>query len=117
MRFLITGTAGFIGFHLARRLLADGHIVHGIDGLTPYYDPALKRTRHEILQESDAFTAHILMLEDDVRLVEVAKAAMPEVVVHLAAQAGVRYSLENPRAYIGVAGDTLHSSRRGQGYL
>ena len=100
MRFLITGSAGFIGFHLARRLLADGHIVHGVDGLTPYYDPVLKRARHEILQKSDAFTAHILMLEDEARLNEAAKAAKPDVIVHLAAQAGVRYGLENPRAYI-----------------
>ena len=100
MRFLITGTAGFIGFHLARRLLADGHTVHGVDGLTPYYDPALKQARHTILQESAAFTPHIVMLEDHARLAEAAKAAAPEVVVHLAAQAGVRYSLENPRAYI-----------------
>jgi len=100
MRLLITGTAGFIGFHLARRLLADGHTVHGVDGLTPYYDPALKQARHKILQESDAFTPHIVMLEDHDGLIEAAKAAAPEVVVHLAAQAGVRYGLENPRAYI-----------------
>lgn len=100
MRFLITGTAGFIGFHLARRLLADGHIVHGVDGLTPYYDPALKQARHHILEESVAFTPHIVMLEDRDRLAEAARAAAPDVIVHLAAQAGVRYSLENPRAYI-----------------
>jgi UDP-glucuronate 4-epimerase len=100
MRFLITGTAGFIGFHLARRLLAEGHVVHGVDGLTPYYDPALKEARHHILEESVAFTPHILMLEDQDRLAEAAHAAAPEVIVHLAAQAGVRYSLEHPRAYI-----------------
>ena len=100
MRFLITGTAGFIGFHLARRLLADGHVVHGVDGLTPYYDPALKQARHHILEESVAFTPHIAMLEDRERLDEAAKASAPDVIVHLAAQAGVRYSLEHPRAYI-----------------
>ncbi len=100
MRFLITGTAGFIGFHLARRLLADGHVVHGVDGLTPYYDPALKQARHHILEESVAFTPHIVMLEDQERLEEAAKASAPDVIVHLAAQAGVRYSLEHPRAYI-----------------
>jgi UDP-glucuronate 4-epimerase len=100
MRFLITGTAGFIGFHLSKRLLADGHVVHGIDGLTPYYDPGLKRARHAILEESQSFTAHIGMLEDAGRIAEVAHAAKPEVIVHLAAQAGVRYSLENPRVYV-----------------
>jgi len=100
MRFLITGTAGFIGFHLARRLLADGHIVHGVDGLTPYYDPALKQARHHILEESVAFTPHIVMLEDRERLEEAARASSPDVIVHLAAQAGVRYSLQHPRAYI-----------------
>lgn len=100
MRLLITGTAGFIGFHVARRLLADGHIVHGIDALTPYYDPALKRARHKILQKSESFTPHIVKLEDHDKLNEAAKAAAPEVIIHLAAQAGVRYSLENPRAFI-----------------
>jgi UDP-glucuronate 4-epimerase len=100
MRFLITGTAGFIGFHLARRLLADGHVVHGVDGLTPYYDPALKQARHHILEESVAFTPHVAMLEDRERLEEAASASAPDVIVHLAAQAGVRYSLEHPRAYI-----------------
>ena len=100
MRFLITGTAGFIGFHLARRLLADGHVVHGVDGLTPYYDLALKQARHHILEESVAFTPHIVMLEDQERLEEAASASAPDVIVHLAAQAGVRYSLEHPRAYI-----------------
>jgi UDP-glucuronate 4-epimerase len=86
MRFLITGTAGFIGFHLARRLLADGHVVHGVDGLTPYYDPALKQARHHILEESVAFTPHIAMLEDQERLDEAAKASAPDVIVHLAAR-------------------------------
>src|SRR6185312_3032461 len=100
MRFLITGTAGFIGFHLAKRLLADGHEVQGVDGMTPYYDVALKKARHAELAKSNHFTAHTLMLEDEARLAEVYKAAKPDIVVHLAAQAGVRYSLENPRAYV-----------------
>ncbi|HVT55931.1 MAG TPA: NAD-dependent epimerase/dehydratase family protein [Xanthobacteraceae bacterium] len=100
MRFLITGTAGFIGFHLARRLLADGHEVQGIDGMTPYYDVELKKKRHALLAQSNRFTAHLLMLEDEARLASIYRAAKPDVVVHLAAQAGVRYSLENPRAYI-----------------
>lgn len=100
MRFLITGTAGFIGFHLARRLLADGHEVQGVDGMTPYYDVELKKKRHALLAQSNRFTAHLLMLEDEARLVSVYRAAKPDIVVHLAAQAGVRYSLENPRAYV-----------------
>lgn len=102
MRILITGSAGFIGFHLARRLLAEKHIVHGVDGLTTYYDPELKKARHAILEESRAFTPHIVMLEDAAALREVASAAQPDVIVHLGAQAGVRYSLEAPRAYIGA---------------
>ena len=100
MRFLITGTAGFIGFHLARRLLADGHDVQGVDGLTPYYDVTLKKKRQGLLTKSNRFTAHRLMLEDEARLGSVYAEAKPDVVVHLAAQAGVRYSLENPRAYV-----------------
>jgi UDP-glucuronate 4-epimerase len=100
VRFLITGTAGFIGFHLAKRLLADGHVVAGVDGLTPYYDVNLKKKRHQILARSNLFTAHIAMLEDEKRLGAIFDAARPEVVIHLAAQAGVRYSLDNPRAYI-----------------
>jgi UDP-glucuronate 4-epimerase len=100
MRILITGTAGFIGFHLARRLLADGHQVVGVDGLTPYYDVALKKARHAELARAKGFTAHVAMLEDADKLAAIYDAAKPEVVLHLAAQAGVRYSLENPRAYI-----------------
>jgi len=100
MRFLLTGTAGFIGFHLAQRLLADGHAVTGIDGITPYYDQALKRARLARLADSAQFTAHELMLEQAGPLADIVAAAAPEIVVHLAAQAGVRYSIENPRAYI-----------------
>lgn len=100
MRYLVTGTAGFIGFHLARRLLEDGHHVVGFDGLTDYYDVALKRRRHAILAQSERFTPVIGMLEDAPALDRAAELAQPEVIVHLAAQAGVRYSLENPRSYI-----------------
>lgn len=100
MRLLITGSAGFIGFHLARRLLADGHVVHGIDSFTPYYDPDLKRARHDVLEGRDTFTPHVVSLEDEAGLRRAAAAAEPEVIVHMAAQAGVRYSLENPRAYV-----------------
>lgn len=99
MRFLVTGTAGFIGFHLARRLLHDGHAVVGIDGITPYYDQALKRRRLQLLTELAGFRAHETMLEDAARLHACIAAAQADVVVHLAAQAGVRGN-ENPRAYL-----------------
>ncbi|MEQ1944190.1 NAD-dependent epimerase/dehydratase family protein [Mesorhizobium sp. VNQ89] len=99
MRFLVTGTAGFIGFHLARRLLAEGHSVVGYDGMTPYYDVDLKRRRHEILGAKPDFAAVEAMLEDAPALRAAADKASPDVVVHLAAQAGVRYSLEQPHSY------------------
>jgi UDP-glucuronate 4-epimerase len=96
----ITGTAGFIGFHLARRLLAEGWTVAGYDGITPYYDVTLKHARHAALLQSPGFTATEAMLEDNAALSAAVTAAAPDVIVHLAAQAGVRYSLENPRAYV-----------------
>jgi UDP-glucuronate 4-epimerase len=100
MRFLITGTAGFIGFHLAKRLIESGHWVCGVDGMTPYYDIKLKHARHALLARSNAFNAHVVMLEDNSALRGIAEDDRPDVIVHLAAQAGVRYSLENPRAYV-----------------
>lgn len=100
MRYLITGTAGFIGFHLAKRLLDEGHFVVGFDGMTQYYDVALKEARHAILGRSNGFKPVIGMLEDKAALDHAAELAEPDVIVHLAAQAGVRYSLENPRSYV-----------------
>ncbi len=100
MRILVTGTAGFIGFHLARRLLADGHEVAGVDGLTDYYDIELKRRRHAILERAPGFAPHILRLEDEAALAAAAGGFRPEIIVHLAAQAGVRHSLEAPRSYV-----------------
>jgi UDP-glucuronate 4-epimerase len=100
MNFFITGSAGFIGFHLCRRLLSEGHVVTGFDGFTPYYDVSLKEARHAILGTSKAFTGIVGMLEDVNALGVAARASKPDIIIHLAAQAGVRYSLENPRAYI-----------------
>ncbi len=100
MRFLITGTAGFIGFHLAKRLLEAGHDVVGFDGMTPYYDVRLKAARHAILARFPSFQPVEGRLEDAAALGQAAELARPDVIVHLAAQAGVRYSLENPKAYV-----------------
>lgn len=100
MRYLITVTAGFIGFHVAKRLIDEGHFVVGFDGMTPYYDVTLKERRHAILQRSNGFKAVTAMLEDRAALDRAAELAEPEVIIHLAAQAGVRYSLENPKAYV-----------------
>jgi len=99
-RVFITGTAGFIGYHLARLLLAEGHTVHGFDGYTDYYDISLKRRRESLLLQNDGYSSTEAMLEDNDRLSGAIDAFAPEVIVHLAAQAGVRYSLENPRAYV-----------------
>lgn len=100
MRFLVTGTAGFIGFHLARRLIADGHEVTGVDGMTDYYDVELKKSRHALLKRHNGFSKRLLLLEDADALAATAEEARPDVIVHLAAQAGVRYSIEAPRSYI-----------------
>ena len=99
-RVFITGTAGFIGYHLAALLLDEGMTVHGYDGMTDYYDVTLKRRRHDMLHRHAAFTATEARLEDQAALDAAIDAFAPDEIVHLAAQAGVRYSLENPRAYL-----------------
>jgi UDP-glucuronate 4-epimerase len=96
----ITGTGGFIGFHLAELLLQEGWAVAGFDGMTDYYDVRLKERRIEILSQHPKFTFTQAMLEDNEAVQAAVAAAAPDIIVHLAAQAGVRYSLENPRAYI-----------------
>lgn len=100
MKIFITGSAGFIGFHLAKRLLADGHQVMGFDGMTAYYDPELKQARHALLRRSNAFSAVEAMLEDKGALDEAIASFAPDAIVHLAAQAGVRYSIERPDTYV-----------------
>ncbi len=100
MDCFITCTAGFIGFHLAKLLLEQGHTVHGYDGITDYYDVRLKHARHDLLRQYPQFTATEAMLEDDATLQAAVAAAQPRAIFHLAAQAGVRYSIEHPRSYI-----------------
>lgn len=97
----ITGTAGFIGHHLANELLDHGFDVVGFDAMTDYYDVSMKRERHaQLAERSNHFRAFEARLEDMDALTEAYEAAKPDFVVHLAAQAGVRYSLENPRSYV-----------------
>lgn len=99
-KVFVTGTGGFIGFHLAKCLLANGFTVHGYDGMTDYYDVNLKRRRVQQLLQSPNFSMTEALLEDNNALRKATDGFEPDVIVHLAAQAGVRYSLENPRAYI-----------------
>ena len=97
---LVTGCAGFIGFHLCQRLLRDGHAVHGLDNVNDYYDVGLKEARMQVLARSKSFHFHRMDLADQAAVAALFAKIQPEFVVHLAAQAGVRYSLVNPRAYI-----------------
>jgi len=99
MRVLITGVAGFIGSHLAEALLARGDEVVGIDNFNDYYDPAIKRQNLAIAQASTAFQLHEIDICDEAALREVFSKTSPEVVVHLAARAGVRPSLQDPNLY------------------
>ena len=99
-KVFITGTAGFIGFHLARLILSEGYEVHGFDAMTDYYDVRLKERRHQMLLQNPRFSKTEAYLEDNDALWSAMDTFKPDVIVHLAAQAGVRYSLENPRAYL-----------------
>lgn len=97
---LVTGAAGFIGFHVSRRLLQRGEAVIGVDNLNDYYDVQLKRDRLALLEADPGFSFHYLDLADSTRTAALFRGGSFESVVHMAAQAGVRYSLENPHAYV-----------------
>lgn len=99
-KYLVTGAAGFIGFHLSQKLMDRGDQVIGIDNLNDYYEVALKEARLAQLQERDSFSFHKLDLSDRDGINALFAAQKPDVVVNLAAQAGVRYSLTNPHAYV-----------------
>ena len=99
-KILVTGSAGFIGFHLSKSLLEDGHEVLGIDNLNDYYDPKLKYARLEIISKYPNFMFEKIDISHREPLTKVFKEFAPKKVVNLAAQAGVRYSLENPYAYM-----------------
>jgi UDP-glucuronate 4-epimerase len=99
-KVLITGAAGFIGFHVAQRLLADGREVVGVDSINNYYDPKLKEARLDILRNHRGFSFEKLDLADRSASKSLFAQHRFPTVVHLAAQAGVRYSLEHPHAYI-----------------
>ena len=100
MRVFVTGSSGFIGFHLSKKLLEKGHTVHGFDSMNKYYDIKLKKARLKILKEYKKFFFTKNKLENKKILSQSILKFKPTVIIHLAAQAGVRYSIENPRAYM-----------------
>jgi UDP-glucuronate 4-epimerase len=100
VKFLVTGTAGFIGFHVASRLLQAGHEVLGIDNFSEYYDVALKEQRNDILSNHANFRVARVSIDDMASFGAEWEAFGPDVVIHLAAQAGVRYSIDHPETYV-----------------
>lgn len=100
MKVLVTGAAGFIGYHVCQGLLSRSATVHGLDNLNDYYDPSLKRARLARLERSDAFSFHRIDVCDDERVSDLFGEHDFEAVIHLAAQAGVRYSLDHPHVYV-----------------
>ncbi|WP_112311278.1 SDR family NAD(P)-dependent oxidoreductase [Pseudogemmobacter bohemicus] len=97
---LVTGSSGFIGYHLCRRLLADGFQVIGLDNMSDYYEVALKQRRQAMLSQDPGFQVVNDQVETPGLMMGLFEAHRPDVVIHLAAQAGVRYSIDNPRAYL-----------------
>ena len=100
MKILVTGAAGFIGFNLSSRLLKDGHQVVGIDNLNDYYDVNLKKKRLAIIEKNERFTFVLGDLSDRENMQQLFKTHSFDYVINLAAQAGVRYSIENPASYV-----------------
>ncbi len=100
MKILITGAAGFIGFHTAERLLSEGHEIEGVDNVNDYYDVGLKLARLERLQRREGFRFHRMDVADTEAVQGLFAGQRFDRVIHLAAQAGVRYSIENPQAYV-----------------
>jgi UDP-glucuronate 4-epimerase len=100
MKYLVTGAAGFIGFHTAKILLERGHEVIGLDNLNAYYDPQLKHARLAVLEPFDRFEFHRIELADTTAVMDLITGSRPGRVIHLAAQAGVRYSIEKPHEYV-----------------
>ena len=99
-KFLVTGSAGFIGFHISKLLLQNNFKVIGLDGFTDYYDVSLKRDRTTLLEKSKNFISYECLLENEKKLYNIFDIEKPNIIIHLAAQAGVRYSIENPKSYV-----------------
>jgi UDP-glucuronate 4-epimerase len=100
MKILITGSSGFIGFHLSKLLLEKGNNVHGIDSMNNYYDVSLKKARLKILLKYKKFRFSKANLENNKKIENIFRKFKPQIVIHLAAQAGVRYSIDKPRVYL-----------------
>ena len=100
MKIFVTGSSGFIGFNLSKKLLEKGHRIHGFDSMNKYYDVKIKKSRLKILKEYKKFSFTQNKLENKKILTDSMLKFKPTVIIHLAAQAGVRYSIENPRAYM-----------------
>lgn len=98
-KIIVTGSAGFIGFHLCKKLLEQGYEVIGIDNLSNYYDTSLKERRNEILFKNSNFSFYKVNIADYKSIEQIVEVDRPEAIIHLAAQAGVRYSTENPWTY------------------
>ena len=97
---LVTGSAGFVGYHMSNYLMSKNFKVVGIDGMTNNYDVGLKQARHDLLSKNTLFSKNEFLLENKDQLLDVCLKSKPDAIIHLAAQAGVRYSLENPEVYL-----------------